>query len=288
MNRERLKDVVVIYHANCNDGFGAAYAAWKKFGDQASYLPRHIKDRNQLPDGLAGKEIYILDYNYPASLMVKLRERNHKAIIIDHHASEQADILSLEGNVYDDKHSGAVLAWQYFHPTEPVPRLLLYIEDHDLWRCELPHNREFGAALSQYERDFETWDRLNHNLDDRVHFNKFISQGEVIARFEDKLVERILDFRERALFEDYEIYVLNAERIYRSILGNRLARLNEKEGRSPLAIIYYRYGGSVHCSLRGRGEVNTHEIAGRYGGGGHKHAASFDVPDFSDLPFKFL
>ena len=27
----------VFYHAHCLDGFGAAYAAWRYFGDQASY-----------------------------------------------------------------------------------------------------------------------------------------------------------------------------------------------------------------------------------------------------------
>ena len=28
---------VVIYHANCNDGFGAAYSAWKLLGNRAEY-----------------------------------------------------------------------------------------------------------------------------------------------------------------------------------------------------------------------------------------------------------
>ena len=28
---------LVIYHANCADGFGAAFAAWLKFGDEAEY-----------------------------------------------------------------------------------------------------------------------------------------------------------------------------------------------------------------------------------------------------------
>ena len=35
---ETLKKIVVIYHDQCRDGFGAAYAAWKKFGDDASYI----------------------------------------------------------------------------------------------------------------------------------------------------------------------------------------------------------------------------------------------------------
>ena len=27
----------VIYHADCTDGFGAAYAAWKQLGNRAEY-----------------------------------------------------------------------------------------------------------------------------------------------------------------------------------------------------------------------------------------------------------
>ena len=29
----------VLYHAGCDDGFGAAYAIWLKYGNQADYIP---------------------------------------------------------------------------------------------------------------------------------------------------------------------------------------------------------------------------------------------------------
>ncbi len=44
MSRMHEKDIVVIYHKHCPDGFGAAYAAWKKFGDAAEYLPASYGD----------------------------------------------------------------------------------------------------------------------------------------------------------------------------------------------------------------------------------------------------
>ena len=50
-----LKSIVVIYHAPCPDGFAAAYAAWRKFGDNASYLSA---GHGQLFDvDLADKEV---------------------------------------------------------------------------------------------------------------------------------------------------------------------------------------------------------------------------------------
>ena len=29
----------VLYHKNCNDGFGAAWVAWQALGNQAKYIP---------------------------------------------------------------------------------------------------------------------------------------------------------------------------------------------------------------------------------------------------------
>lgn len=283
---ENLKDIVVIYHDQCRDGFGAAYAAWKKFGDNASYVPRKTQD--PVPEGLEGKEIYIVDYSYRKPALEVLRSKNRSVVVIDHHETAREAVTSFKENVFDMEHSGAVLAWQYFHPHTEVPKLLLYIEDHDLWHFKLEHNREFGAALGEYDQDFETWDRLNRNLEDRDDFSKFISLGATIADFEDSLVAKILQFREKVLFEEQEIYAVNCSRIYRSIIGHELATLNGKEGGVEMSIVYYRYDGRVHCSLRSNGEVDVRKIAEKYGGGGHKNAASIRVENFSDLPFSFL
>jgi uncharacterized protein len=283
---ENLKDIVVIYHDQCRDGFGAAYAAWKKFGDSASYIPR--KTQEGYPEGLVGKEIYVVDYSYKKPELDRLVAENKSVVVIDHHETAREAITSYPQNVFNQDHSGAVLAWQYFHPGTEIPKLLLYIEDHDLWRFQMEHNREFGAALGEYTQDFETWDQLNNNFGNKELFSSFLDLGGTIAGFEDKFVQKMLAFKEKALFEGQEIYVLNAERIYRSILGHELATLNENEGKAPMSIVYYRYAGHVHCSLRSNGEFDVRVIAEKYGGGGHKNASSFRVPSWSDLPFTFI
>jgi uncharacterized protein len=281
-----LKKIVVIYHDQCRDGFGAAYAAWKKFGDDASYIPRKTQD--PVPEGLEGKEIYIVDYSYKKPELDLLKEKNKSVVVIDHHETAKEAVESFHDNVFDMDHSGAVLAWQYFHPKTPVPRLLLYIEDHDLWRFKMEHNREFGAALGEYNQDFTTWDQLNENLEDRDHFSKFISLGGVIAGFEDKLVQKLVQFREKVSFEGHEIYAVNCSRIYRSIVAHELSTLNGTEGGIEMAIVYYRYDGKVHCSLRSNGDIDVRKMAEKYGGGGHKNAASIRVDSFEALPFTFL
>lgn len=280
------KDTVVIYHANCSDGFGAAFAAWKKFGDTASYIP--VKDHNEAPTELTHKDIYIVDFSFKKPVLDTLEAANKKVVVIDHHQSAAPDVEGRDDWVFDQSHSGAVLAWQYFHPDVEVPELLLQVEDHDLWKFEMFEHREFNVALHQYPKEFSVWDQLIEDLKDDDFRINFIAKGAMLAKFEDKLVADLLTFKERVLFEGHEVWAINASRIYRSILGNHLAEMNEAEGKTALGIVYYHYVGKVHCSLRSKGDVDVATIAEKYGGGGHKNAASIRVDSFADLPFTFV
>ncbi|MGZ5622005.1 MAG: DHH family phosphoesterase, partial [Methylobacter sp.] len=61
-------ETLVIYHADCLDGLGAAWSAFCKLGNQVRYIPaRHGDD---IPDFEPGAILYILDYSYPPRLLV--------------------------------------------------------------------------------------------------------------------------------------------------------------------------------------------------------------------------
>ena len=51
----------VIYHADCTDGFGAAYAAWKQLGNRAEY---HACKHGTKPPDVKGKTVAILDFSF--------------------------------------------------------------------------------------------------------------------------------------------------------------------------------------------------------------------------------
>lgn len=285
--QNELKDIVVIYHGDCRDGFGAAYAAWKKFGENASYIPSNAGNHTP-PEGLTDKEIYIVDYSYPKEVLEDLVGSNQSVVVIDHHQTAKEAVESFEQNIFDNNHSGAVLAWQYFHPETAVPELLLYVEDHDLWRFALPENREYNVALGEYPMTFESWDNLIEELKDENKLINFIAKGALLAKFEDKLVAKIFTYRERVHFEGHDVWAINCDRTYRSILGNQLAELNEANGETPIGIVYYHKDGGVNISLRSNGDTDVAALAEKYGGGGHKNAASIKVESFNDLPFTFL
>jgi len=77
---------LVIYHADCPDGFGAAYSAWLALGDKADYLP--AKHGDPAPD-VSGRQVYILDFAFSAELLGQMREQAESITLLDHHKTAQ-------------------------------------------------------------------------------------------------------------------------------------------------------------------------------------------------------
>jgi phosphoesterase RecJ-like protein len=126
------------------------------------------------------------------------------------------------------------------------------------------------------------------DLENDSFLEKYLERGRTVSQFEDDLVENLLQYREKVLFEGHEIYAINVSRTYRSILGHRLSQINKEEGGIAMGIVYYHAQGKVSISLRSEGDVDVREMAEKHGGGGHKNAASIKVATFRELPFTFV
>lgn len=264
---EPNQPIQIWYHGeNCRDGFGSAYAAWKLWGDRPTYLP--LEDRMNPPPHTAADAIYILDFSFPRKVLEKLDKDVSSLTVIDHHASAQRDLAGLDFAIFDMEHSGAVLAWQYFHPRQEVPELLRYVQDRDLWLWELPESREVNYALRAYPLgDFELWDRL------LVQALKV--EGRPIVRFMDQVI------REDALGKAFELeiagedFVVVNSPIFRSEIPDAL-----RQRGSPASATYADGPGGRGWSLRSDGTVDVSKIAETFGGGGHAESAGFreDTP----------
>lgn len=146
---------LVIYHANCTDGFGAAYSAWKLLGDRAEYYA--AKHGNQPPD-VKDKNVVILDFSYDNATTKRLIADSKNLLVIDHHKSAMVELHDVSCTRFDMNHSGAMLSWKFFHPGKEAPRLVKFIEDRDLWKWEIPYSREFAAAFDMVKFEFEEFD----------------------------------------------------------------------------------------------------------------------------------
>lgn len=271
---------MVFYHKNCFDGFGAAWAAWKKFGDAAEYV---ALDPEKLPETFPkGKEIYAVDLGYPAFVQKKIRIYNKSLVVIDHHISKKVDTELFPSNVFDNDHSGAVLAWRYFHPKKKVPKLLEYIEDVDLWKWERANTREIISALSLRAFDFSAWEVFARAIESAVGRKKIIAEGKVVSAYEKKIIEKMVENAVPVIFEGMHILAVNS-----SVLNSEIANVLLKK-LPPAAIVWRDSGGEIHVSLRSDGTVDVSKIAEKYGGGGHARAAGFGFKSKDGPPWKIL
>ncbi len=201
--------VTVIYHADCLDGFGAAYAAWTRFGDSANYRPMH-HGTPWAPADIAGHEVFVLDFSFPPETLEAMAETAFAVTQIDHHASALkawGDRLRPGENglqrfhhptlplcvVFDLEKSGARLSWEHFRTDTPIPLALRHIEDQDMWRFALTDTRPFCRALRLTPFDLAAWHRLIVDTADEsaAPYRELIVQGKAIDRFFQKEITRL-------------------------------------------------------------------------------------------------
>ncbi len=276
------KKIVVIYHGGCWDGFSGAWAAWKKFGNQAEYVG--ATDRFALPRRLKGKEIYLIDYTYEPDLIKELIKDNGRVTAIDHHITSESAVKLTQQYSFSLRHSGAVLAWHYFHPSCKVPKLLRYVEDSDLWKWKLPRAREILAFVDTFDMSFKTWNRLAKDLETAVGRKSYAEKGKFLRHYEERLMKtEFLPNAELVNFLGYKIFALNAPHHFVDDLGH----IFSKKTRS-FAIVWREGSGRIKVSLRSDGAVDVSKIAKKFRGGGHKRAAAFSFPVGQKFPWKLV
>ncbi|MDP4020753.1 MAG: hypothetical protein Q8P58_01800 [Candidatus Adlerbacteria bacterium] len=276
-----MKDIVILYHANCPDGFGGAYAAWKKFGNKAEYIAVYHGDPP--PQGLEDKEVYIVDFSYPNGKLLEIEKNAKRLVVLDHHEGVEEEVNKVREYVYDASRSGTGIAWEYFHPGVPLPRLLAYIQDADLWKFERPHAKEVAAFVSSLKFDFKTFDPIVAKAETEEGFREIVEKGKAYREYFDYVCDKIIEQAEEVEFDGYKIYAVSAPRLFRSEVGNRLARM-----KGPFAVVWYPHHSKWHLSLRGDGSIDLSKLAQKYGGNGHPNAASIQLPLDTPLPFTFL
>lgn len=274
---------ICLYHKNCMDGIGAAYAVWTK---DPTYTFVAIQYGEELPNLNGYSEVLMVDFSVPSNVLENLLEEK-KVIIIDHHEKAEkhlgkyigSELLAKHGGdiVFDMNHSGAILSWNYFNKYSKVPLLLEYIEDRDLWKWEMEDSQAISIWLNS-EVNFSDI-KLNEfaNIVKRIEYNihAIIPSGRAMVKYKDGLVNCIVKnaiVKRVKIGENiYEVPIVNSS-VLQSEVGNVISR------NYPFGIVFYENVENLKTiySLRSSPDgLNVSEIAECYGGGGHKHAAGF-------------
>ena len=264
---------LIIYHSNCPDGFGAAYSAWRRLGDQAEYCPMNHND--PFPD-VDGKVVACVDICFSRERMEELRKRAKKLVVLDHHVTAMEGMEGFEADhvVFDMSHSGAYLSWTFFNPATEPPLLIRCIEDRDLWKWEIPQSGTYLSYIDTLPYEFEVWgEAISVDWDHALMLGKAV--GDLKRRQRESARERA----SLRWFDDHKVMVVNlGDKTLVSATCNELAQDSRCDGMA----IAWRYDHDADksiCSIRGFGDdVDVRKIAEKYGGGGHRLAAGFSVP----------
>lgn len=298
---------LVIYHANCADGFTAAWAV-----RQAIEADFHPGVHGEPPPDVTGRDLVLVDFSYPPHVMRDLQLVARSILVLDHHKSAEADLPAnpktaddqltvvrvygcatwslFRGWVEQDKRegirkpmiyalfdmerSGAGIAWDFFHPGVSRPELIDHVEDRDLWRFALPGTREIQAAVFSYPYEFDVWDLLMQTPMETLR-----AQGVAIERKHHKDVAELVKVAKRTMvIGHYSVPVASPPYTLASDAGHLMAK------GQPFAACYYDKAESRVFSLRSTDDgVDVSEVAKLYGGGGHARAAGFTVPRHHEL-----
>lgn len=302
-----MKPLVIYHGGECTDGFGAAFAAWLKLGNEAEYLPMNYGEVKTPADfdmkvslAAKGNDIYILDFSFPREVMDALFQHAKRVVWIDHHKTAFEMMDRTPGELYrvhdaeqciilDNNKSGALLAWEYFHPGTEVPKLIQHIDDRDRWQFKLEGSKELHAALNSLKPwTFGQWDLLFYV--DGVRLEALKDEGRAILRAHNQHVQSALK-QARAcwikalkpidlpgsfingILPGWQGLAANAPYFLASDLGHELAN---KSG--TFGLVWSMAGnGQIHCSLRSNGDYDVSAIAKAFGGGGHRNAAGFST-----------
>lgn len=306
------KHTIVLYHKNCTDGFGAAYAAWCKLQDDALYIAVQYGDDlievigaavKECEDEYSFSDLYLVDFSCSPEDLIDFSRMYSMITIIDHHETavrklqDSNCVAECEESynvdlILDMEKSGAVLTWEYFFPEWEVPFELMMIQDRDLWKFEIPESKAFTTALYALPFDFKVWEEMfsiynimqisNDNLsifNDLAEDTKIIvEQGKVLLKDQENKVRTLEKHAHNMVIEGYSVPCVNANHFFASDLGNNLSTYHPFAASFTISLEKSQVFFSLRSSKSNKYFVNVAEIAEKFGGGGHKHAAGFAVP----------
>jgi uncharacterized protein len=276
----------VLYHANCCDGFCAAWVLHKWRWPDAEYI--HINYSDPVPwEKIDGNDVIVADFSFKRPVMLEVAERARSIVVLDHHMSAQKELDGLPFCTFDMSKSGGRLAWEYlFQERSPrfdiksPPLLVKYTEDRDLWRWRLDASKEINMAIRSYPMDFETWDHL-----EKI-FPTLRTEGEAILRFQNQHIEAAKGYCRRVNLRDpatdplfADVPFINATFSISELL-NAILDAEGEDGAKIACAWFQRSDGLYQYSLRSVGSIDVSEFASSRGGGGHKNAAGFEAKEF--------
>ena len=205
--------------------------------------------------------------------MQGIDERAAKLVLLDHHQSAADKLGRFQcrcGAVhFDMSQSGAMLSWKFFFPEQPVPDLIRYVQDRDLWHWAFPESAPFLSALDLEPNEFPRWAEIAAFTPAQVA--EFGQRGSAMNEKFLSLCRDIAQGAAPVTFNGQAGVMVNCPGAFTSEVGNMLSA----ECGSFALLWSVSKDGTVKVGLRAVPTFNAIPLAESMGGGGHPQACGF-------------
>ena len=272
-----------FFHHPCSDGMMAATIAHQSLSPNVTLIESPPgKPPITLPQFNKGDSIYILDTCFAPQILSSWADQIGKSVIVlDHHEYSKDWIPKGSLSVHDSNRSGCRIAWDYFYPDSPVPSVVKYIEDRDLWRWNnLPQSKIFDDYFyTLVPIDLKSYQPyiFGSNVDQLI--DEAIVKGRALGEYIQKQIDDIAKTTSIIQWMGHVTAVVNSSVHISELADYILTHDPEVE----LVIVWYKNEAigknkvSLRSKLRDDGSVSAdvNSIALQFGGGGHKTASGF-------------
>lgn len=261
---------LILYHGQCPDGFAAALCAWLFFGGRGEYVPCSY---GREPPDVTGRTVYILDFSFSLETMTRLGRQAVKLVMLDHHDTAERALWKFHCECgvihFDQTKSGARLAWEFFHPDMPVPRLIRRVEDRDLELYQIPMGAAYLAALDTEPLDFLRWKTILEMDDEETR--QYIEKGIPMDIKVNSLADGMAKGAQSVILCGQKGLMANAPYVFHGPVASRLAQ------KELFGLAWCMQGPhTVKVGLRAlRGGFDCSQLALQMGGGGHPFSSGF-------------
>jgi oligoribonuclease NrnB/cAMP/cGMP phosphodiesterase (DHH superfamily) len=274
---------ICLYH-NDPDGCCSAAIVRRAFGPSLLLQPLEIGDPVPWEAIQACRQVVLADYSLQLADMLRLSD-GRGLVWIDHHVTSLGELGPAMAEIPGEREDGTaacVLTWRTFFPNLSVPRAVQLIGDRDVWRMQFPETRAFSEGLFQRDLDPADDDLWRPLLDDdQEHVKELTERGRLL--YEARLAgiaDSVARYGFETVFEGHRTLAINHR-------GS--GDMGEYIRQAGYAVAYcyaeaVRAGRLQTVVTLYSDAVDVSEIARKYGGGGHRGAAGFQLTR-GDRPF---
>jgi oligoribonuclease NrnB/cAMP/cGMP phosphodiesterase (DHH superfamily) len=266
---KKPKGIICFYHANCTDGAASAAVIKLKY-PKAKLYPLNHGDLIKI--GVNDKKVFVVDFSFDASILARMKQKAHSVFWYDHHITSIPIEKDLGWGVINLKESGASLTWKMEFPHRPMPKVIAYVKDKDLYTWKLPYSRAISMEMKNLDGilkpDSKTWKKLL-KMNSRQEWNKLKDRGESALKYQRVNILNGIRNGFEVKFHGHNAYAVNY-----SQEASDVGEYIYKELGYAIAIVFYYTGSVWNFSLRSN-RIDVSKLALKHGGGGHPGAAGF-------------